>query len=154
MTSIKNLAVALSVAALTLTTAGLALAQSGSKPSGTPPPAVQKAVPAELPKVIALSFYADACPGCKMLKPKLAELMTDAGKQPCLFVKLDQSNKESREAEFLLAALGMPDLWKENAGHTGFVLLIDSKTKKVVGTLTPDQEAKAMKSTLMSALKG
>lgn len=154
MTPIKTLAVALSLAALTFTTAGFALAQSGSKPSGTPPPPAQKAVPAEMPKVIALSFYADACPGCKMLKPKLAEVMADAGKQPCLFVKLDQSNKDSREAEFLLAALGMADLWKENAGHTGFVLLVDSKTKKVVGILTPDQEPKAMESALMAAIKG
>jgi len=153
MTSIKTLAIAASVVVLSLTSAGFALAQSGSQPSGTPPPAAKPIVAAEMPKVIALSFYSDACPGCKVLKPKLAEVMAGVAKQPCLFVKLDQTNKESREAEFLLAALGLQDLWKDNAGKTGFVLVVDTKTKQVVATLTPDQEAKDMQAKLIAAAK-
>jgi len=152
------------LAALTLAAAGIAFAQSGSQPSGTPAPkAVQPGsdskpsgthAAAEAPKVIALQFYADWCPGCKALQPKLDEAMKDAAGQPCLTVKLDQTNKDSHQAEYMLAALGYADLWKDNAGKTGYVLLVDTKTKKVVATIDSKQEVKQIKSTLMAALKG
>lgn len=156
--------VAPALAVLTLSAAGIAFAQSGSSPSGTPAPAKQpgsdskpsgtaQARAAQSPKVIALNFYADWCPGCKALKPKLEEAMKDAAGQPCLTVKLDQSDKDSQQAEYMLAALGLGDLWKEHAGKTGFVLLVDTKTKKVVSTITYKQEVKEIKSTLMAALK-
>lgn len=150
-------------AVLALSAAGIAFAQSGSAPSGTPAPAKQpgsdskpsgQARAAEAPKIIAINFYADWCPGCKALKPKLEEAMKDAAGQPCLTVKLDQSDKDSKQAEYMLAALGLGDLWKEHAGKTGFVLLVDSTTKKVVNTITYKQEVKEIKSALMTALRG
>lgn len=149
----------LSFAALTIAASGVAFAQSGSTPSGTPAPkpaqpSSAQARAAESPKVIALNFYADWCPGCKALKPKLEEAMKDAAGQPCLTVKLDQSDKDSHQAEYMLAALGLGDLWKQHAGKTGYVLLVDAKTHKVVSTITSMQEVKEIKSTLMAALKG
>lgn len=155
--------VAPALAVLALSAAGIAFAQSGSSPSGTPAPAKQPGsdskpsgahAAAEAPKVIALVFYADWCPGCKALKPKLEEAMKDAAGQPCLTVKLDQTDKDSKQAEYLLAALGLGDLWKDNAGKTGFVLLVDAKSHKVLSTITSMQEVKEIKSTLMAALKG
>jgi len=158
--------VAPALAALSLTVAGIAVAQSGTAPSGTPTPAPAKQrdgsgskpsgthAAAEAPKVIALQFYADWCPGCKALQPKLDEAMKDAAGQPCLTVKLDQSDKNSRQAEYMLATLGYGDLWKEYAGKTGFVLLVDAKTRKVLSTVTSMQETKDIKAALMSALKG
>lgn len=157
--------VAPAIAVLALSAAGIAFAQSGSSPSGTPAPAKQpgsdskpsgtsQARAAEAPKVIALNFYADWCPGCKALKPKLEEAMKDAAGQPCLTVKLDQSDKDSHQAEYMLAALGLGDLWKEHAGKTGYVLLVDTATKKVVSTINYKQDTKEIKSTLMAALKG
>lgn len=153
------------LAVLAISAAGIAFAQSGSAPSGTPAPAKQpgsgskpsgaaQAHAAEAPKVIALAFYADWCPGCKALKPKLEEAMKDAASQPFLNVKLDQTDKGSRQAEYMLAALGLGDLWKEHAGKTGFVLLVDAKTRKVVSTITYKQDVKEIKSTLMAALHG
>ncbi len=144
------LAAILSFAVLTFAAAKVSLAQSGSKPSGTATP--EKMAAAQAPKVIALSFYADWCPGCQALKPKLESVMKAAGKQPCLFVKLDQTDKESRQAEFLLASLGLGELWKENGGKTGFTLLVEPKSKKVVGKIMADQDTESIKSTLMSAL--
>ncbi|MDZ4831569.1 MAG: hypothetical protein SGJ09_15390, partial [Phycisphaerae bacterium] len=84
----------------------------------------------------------------------LDEAMKDAAGQPCLTVKLDQSDKNSRQAEYMLATLGYGDLWKEYAGKTGFVLLVDAKTRKVLSTVTSMQETKDIKAALMSALKG
>jgi thiol:disulfide interchange protein len=156
--------VAPALAALAISAAGIAFAQSGSSPSGTPAPAKQpgsdskpsgatEARAAEAPKIIAINFYADWCPGCKALKPKLEEAMKDAAGQPCLTVKLDQTDKDSKQAEYMLAALGLGDLWKEHAGKTGFVLLVDSKTHRVVNTITYKQEVQEIKSALMAALK-
>jgi len=154
--------IAPALAALTLAAAGIAFAQSGTAPSGTPAPAKQpgsaskpsgQARAAEAPKVIAINFYADWCPGCKALKPKLEEAMKDAAGQPCLTVKLDQTDKDSKQAEYMLSALGLGDLWKENAGKTGFVLLVDAKTHKVMNTITYKQDVKEIQSALMAALK-
>lgn len=154
-----------SLAALTIAVAGVAFAQSGSAPSGTPAPkaaqpgsdsnssGTARAHAAEAPKIIAVNFYADWCPGCKALKPKLEEAMKDAASQPCLTIKLDQTDKNSKQAEYMLAALGLGDLWKEHAGKTGYVLLVDAKTHKVVNTITSSQDAKEIKSTLMAALR-
>ncbi len=135
--------------ALVLMVAGIALGQSDSRPSAPRQPAA-----AQSAKVIALSFYADWCPGCKALKPKLEDLMQSASTQPCLFVRLDQTDKQSRQAEYMLAALRLGDLWKTNAGKTGFVLLVDAKSGKVVSTLTADQDADAMRAALASAIGG
>lgn len=142
-----------SLAVLTIAISGVAVAQSGSQPNGTRAPAKQAAA-AEAPKIIALNFYADWCPGCKALKPKLEEAMKDAASQPCLTVKLDQTDKESRQAEYMLAALGYGDLWKENAGKTGYVLLVDAKTHKVLSTITYKQDVSEIRSMLMAALRG
>ena len=73
--------------------------------------------------------------------------------QPCLTVKLDQTDKDSKQAEYMLVALGLGDLWKENAGKTGFVLLVDTTTKKVVNTITYKQDVKEIKAALAAAMK-
>ncbi len=142
------------VAVLALSAAGVggvALAQSGSSPSGTPMPAVQ-APAAQAPKIIALNFYADWCPGCKALKPQLDEVIASATSQPVLFVKLDQTDKASRQAEYSLAAMGLGELWRAHAGKTGYVLLVDASTRRVVGMLRGGQETAALQATLSAAL--
>jgi thiol-disulfide isomerase/thioredoxin len=140
--------------ALIIGASALPAAQSGSKPSGTARPAqsAEAVKPAAAPSLIALSFYADWCPGCKELAPKLDAVVAAAAKQPCLFVKLDQTDRESRQAEFLLASLGMGELWKEHAGKTGYALLVDPATKRVVGRISADQDTEAMKSSVSKAL--
>jgi len=152
------------LAALAVATAGVAVAQSGSSPSGTPEPratqpgsesrpsGAKQPAAAQAPEAIALIFYADWCPGCKALKPKLEEALASMHEQPCLFVKLDQTVKESHQAEYLLAALGLGDLWKEYAGKTGFVLLVDAKSHKVLETITSAQDVKEIKAALASAV--
>lgn len=159
----KSRLVTLAFITLAILLAGAAIAQSGSKPSGTVAPAAQPDgsgskpsgthAPARAPKVIALQFYADWCPLCKALQPKLDEAMTNAADQPCLLVKLDMTQEDSHQAEYMLAALGYGDLWSEYAGKTGFVLLVNTSTKKVVGTITSTQTVREISSTVMKALK-
>jgi hypothetical protein len=80
--------------------------------------------------------------------------MPEVAYEPCLTVKLDQTDPKSRQAEYMLAALGLGDLWKDHGGKTGFVLLVDARTRKVVSTITPAQDVKEIKATLAAAVKG
>lgn len=153
------------IAATTLVATSVAISQSGASPSGTPvkemqppgsnshPSGTQRAE-ARAPKVIALTFYADWCPGCKALAPNLEAAMEKVAEQPCLFVKLDQTNRNSAQAEYLVSALGLGEVWKDNAGRTGFVILLDANTKRVIGKITPEQSPAAIAATITSAVKG
>jgi len=152
----STLVLVTSFVVLSLAVVGGSFAQSGSRPSGTPTQETadtKKPAAAVAPKVVAITFYADWCPGCKELKPKLEAVMATAGEQPALFVKLDQTDKKSRQSEFLLASLGLGELWKEHAGRTGYTLLVDSKTKKVVATFQASQTIESMKAALQAAVK-
>jgi len=75
---------------------------SGTAPSGTPTPAPAKQpgsgskpsgvqAAAQAPKVIALQFYAEWCPGCKALQPKPDEAMKDAAGQIHRLLTSDQA---------------------------------------------------------------
>ena len=147
------LATVASLAVLAFLTAGVTLAQSGSRPSGTPRPEPSSPAVAKEPRVIALTFYADWCPACRNLAPKLESVMKSASKQPCLFVRIDQTDKRSRQAEYLVASLGLGELWKEHGGHTGFTLLVDPRSKRVTARLTADQDVESMTSALKAALE-
>ncbi len=102
------------------------------------------------PQTIALVFYAGWCPACKVLDPKVQQVVPEFKDKSILWVTLDQTDKDSRQAEYLAAALGAADAWKNNAGKTGFVVLIDGKTKAVVGKLTSDQMPEQIRQTLAS----
>ncbi len=105
---------------------------------------------ARLPETIALVFYADWCPACKALDPKVNQVRPEFKDKSILWVMLDQTDKDSRQASYLAAALGAADTWKDNAGKTGFVVLVDGKTKAVVGKLTADQKPEQIRQTLAS----
>ncbi len=93
----------------------------------------------------AVSFHADWCGGCKILGPniKKARGHADLDNKNVLFVKLDLTDATTRHQSTLMAsALGLEDFYKENNGKTGFVLLVNSKTGKILGKLTKDMDAK------------
>lgn len=149
---------------LAIVAAGVAFAQAGSAPGRVAAPAAQpdpadrspsevKRPAAALPKVISLQLYADWCPACKTLKPKLEAALKEAAGQPLLLVRLDETDKDSRQAEYLLAALGLGDLWKDHAGKTGYVLLVDASTKKVIGNISFRFEVKEITEALTKAIK-
>lgn len=108
---------------------------------------------ARSPKLLVVAFHADWCGKCKVLGPKVMGDVAPAFAGDVLFIKLDLSDKNSPQAEYMLAALGLGDLWAENAGKTGFALLVDPVSKKAVGTLRADQSADDLKAAVKSAIK-
>lgn len=106
--------------------------------------------PAREPDLIAVAFVADWCAACKAMKPKLAAAMKASADSSCLFVNVDQTDRHSSQGEYLLASLGLADLWKDNAGKTGFVLLVNPRSHEIVGRLTADQDVNHMTTTIRS----
>jgi len=109
----------------------------------------------EPPKVLAVLFYADWCAWCKELEPKLNQVKGDFRGQPILFTRFDLTNEFSNDQSARYAALlGLEKYYVDNKGETGYMLLIDSKTKKVLGKINRQDSPQEMKAALTKALSG
>ncbi len=90
------------------------------------------------PEVIVLKFHADWCGSCKAMGPVFEDLTNKLDGQAVLFHKLDFTNNTTKHHAVMMAsALGMSKILKENQG-TGFILLIDADSKKVLHKFTKE----------------
>lgn len=106
------------------------------------------------PEIIALKFHADWCGSCRAMGPIFTDLRNKFDTKPVLFLELDHTSEPSRrQAEYLAAALGLQEVWKQDGGSTGFILLIDADTHEVLVRLTKEQDLKAMGGQLVEALE-
>ncbi len=83
------------------------------------------------PDWIAVYFYADWCPKCKVLSPKFQEARKQGGldDKNILFVKLDLTDKTRIHQSVMLAqTLGIGDYLKAQGSATGYVAILDAKT--------------------------
>lgn len=106
------------------------------------------------PKVVGVLFYADWCGSCKVLEPKLNKVKKDFMDQPVLFTRFDLTDDFTRQQSKLYANLiDMQNIYTENAGKTGFMLLVNPKDKRVLGKLIKTQSEQEIKATIQTALK-
>ena len=116
------------------------------------PVAVAEAAPTQ-PEIIAVKFHADWCGSCKRMGPVFEDLRNKYDGKPVLFVELDLTNGTTRtQAEYLASALGFGDVYAQNNG-TGFILLLDGKSRKQLDKLTADQSIKAMGAKIVEQLE-
>lgn len=114
----------------------------------------EKAMSVEGPKIIAVKFHADWCGYCKTMGPVFEELEAKFDQEPVLYVTFDQTREHNRkQSQYLEHVMGLDHVWSEHACTTGFILLIDGKTKQIVDKLTHDQDLKTMGATLQEAVK-
>ncbi len=105
------------------------------------------------PEVIAVKFHADWCGSCRTMGPVMTDLQNKFDGKPALFVTFNLTNQSSsHQSELHAAALGLQDLWAQNAGKTGKIYLIDADSKETVATLTKNDDFKAMGAALSGAL--
>lgn len=105
------------------------------------------------PKIVAVKFHGDWCGSCRKMGSVFEDLRNKLDGSPVLFVELDLTNNTTRhQAELMAAALGVGKVYAANPG-TGFILLIDAKTKQVAKKLTADMTFKEM-SAEIKALAG
>lgn len=149
-----TLAPAIAIAGIAFTGASLAGSESAAaQPGSEARPSGARAEAARSPRVIALTFYADWCAACKVVEPRLKESLENFSDQPLLTVKLDKTDRDSKQAEYMLAALGLGELWKEHAGKTGYVLLVDAESKRVVDTITRAHDTEAITSKMRRSIR-
>jgi thiol-disulfide isomerase/thioredoxin len=144
---------ALPLAALLLASlAGSTPAQAEATARSLEAPAVEAAA-GEAPAVVAVKFHADWCGSCRAMGPAFEDLANKHDGAPVLFVELDQTNQtRARQASLLATALGLGPAWTENRGKTGFILLLDGRTKQVLDRLTAERTLKEMSAALEAAV--
>ena len=102
-------------------------------------------------KIAAVKFHADYCGACKNLEPKITELKGKFNDE-VVFVQFDFTSDESKEkTESLAADQGLKSVLESNKG-TGYIVLYDLKTKKVVGTLKNSQSVAEMEKEIKTYL--
>ena len=95
----------------------------------------QPAAGYELPKakLIAVYFYADWCPNCKLLSPEFDKARKDGDldNKPILFIKMNLTDSTTIHQSVMLAqALGIAPYVQQQGSATGYVALITTDTKK------------------------
>ncbi len=105
------------------------------------------------PAVIAVKFYADWCSSCKAMATTYKEFQAKFDTQPVLHVVLDHTREYDRQqSAYLATSLGLSKVWGKYANKTGFILLIDGKTREIITTLTKDHTLKEMGVALQQAV--
>ena len=96
------------------------------------------------PKLYAVLFSADYCSACKAIAPKVMALQDKLDAKDVKFVKFDFSNSESKDKNKEIAKkLGLNDVLASNNG-TGYVVLVDAKSKDEKAVLTTKQSTEEM----------
>jgi len=154
MTRTKAGALTAALAATTLAVTGLAFAQHPGH-SGMQQTQARADEKARSPEVLVVAFHADWCPACQTLGPKMMKgVFPEIKDEPYLLVKLDLTDRDSNQAEYMLSALGLGNLWEKYGRKTGFALVIDAQTKEVLHTLNASENPEAMVADIRSAIRG
>lgn len=133
--------------------AGIMLVSGASgQPASEGQPTIERQA-ARKPRLVVAAFHADWCGKCKALEPSMKELIKEFGGQGVLFVSLDQTTEEKTvQAELLASELGLGEEWADYGRKTGFAVVVNPETDKIVGTLRPDQSLEDLRRTIASQL--
>jgi thiol-disulfide isomerase/thioredoxin len=105
------------------------------------------------PRLVAVQIHADWCPRSPEVAPVFAELLTEYGNEPVLFVTLDITDEVRREqAELLSANLGIPQAFDEPFG-SGMIKLIDRESHVVLAAVTGGEQARELGLRIAEALE-
>lgn len=110
---------------------------------------------ADKQEVYVLKFHADWCGHCKKMTPVYNDMVERFESKPVGFAILDVTDKSDHaKAEAKMKELGLENIWKQNKGRNGFILLVDADTKKLIKKLnsstSKEQAAKALEDALSS----
>lgn len=104
------------------------------------------------PEVIAATFSSAWCSACKILEPKLADIVPDFADKPVKFVKLNFTFGEGDDQKSIALENAFSDAYERFKGGTGFTLLIDAQTGEVMDMLTMNHPKPAMRAMIAQSL--
>ena len=106
------------------------------------------------PQVIGLLMYADWCKSCKVLEPKLNDVKREFEGRGVFFTRFDMTDDFTIEQSSLYASwVGLEDIFRDNEGRTGYMLLIDPSSKKVLAKLVKTQSTDEIRNSIQATLK-
>ena len=108
------------------------------------------------PVVYGVFFYAEWCGSCKTLEPKVAQAREEAelDNQDILFITLDLTDDATKhQASMMAATLGINHVYENNAGKTGFMLLLNAENGEKLAQLTKKMEPDDIATRIQEAVK-
>ncbi len=104
------------------------------------------------PALIAATFSSEWCAACRVLKPKLAQILPDFAGKPVRFVEYDFTFGQTDAIRAQADADGVGAIYERFKGATGFTVLIDADSGEIIDTLTMNHSPAAMAAALDDAL--
>ena len=108
------------------------------------------------PKLIAVYFYADWCVNCKPLAAAMKQARSEhqLDEKDILFITLDLTDKTRIHQSILQAqALGIGPFLQAQGSATGYVALLDAKTKKELARFDRESTSESIAATLIKYLR-
>jgi hypothetical protein len=104
------------------------------------------------PVIVAVKFHADWCSESNQFGNIMTDLQNRFDGNPVLFITFDRTNISTRNrAKLLASALNLQEIYKKYQG-TGFIVLIDWKSKKDLKTLTPENSIDVIVQSVANAM--
>ncbi len=93
------------------------------------------------PSLVAVQIHADWCSRSPAVAPIFADLLTQYGNEPVLFVTLDITDDVRRgQAELLAESLGIPQAF-DQPFESGMIKLIDRESNTLLASITGREES-------------
>ncbi len=106
------------------------------------------------PDYLVVKFHADWCGNCKAMGSSFEDLQEKFKEDNIEFVKFDLTDKETAaKAEAKAKQIGISNILDENR-MTGFILIIDNSTKKILYKLTKRDTVDMMESKIREFYEG
>lgn len=107
------------------------------------------------PDLLVVKFHADWCGSCIAMGPAFEDVQNRFEKENISFVKLDFTDGDTTsQANKTGKSLGIQPILIENNRKTGFVLIIDNASKKVLYKLTKKDNVDVMESKIREFIEG
>jgi len=95
----------------------------------------------QAPSLVAVQIHADWCARSPAVAPIFAELLTQYGNEPVLFVTLDITDDVRRgQAELLAESLGIPQAF-DQPFESGMIKLIDRESNALLASITGREQS-------------
>ncbi|MEX0771236.1 MAG: thioredoxin family protein [Balneolaceae bacterium] len=115
--------------------------------------AAQTTSGAESPALIGVKMDAEWCPKCKVMNPKLEEVMPEFQGEDILFLKFNMTDDFTIYQTSLLAKrLGLTELFEQHKGQTGYMVIVDAHTHEVIKRLNSDLSEEELKTQIAELL--
>jgi len=107
------------------------------------------------PDLLVVKFHADWCGSCIAMGPSFEEVQKRFKNENISFIKLDftDSNTTNKASEVGKIS-GIESILIDNHRKTGFVLIIDNQSKKVLYKLTKNDNVDVMEKKIREFIEG